>query len=129
MGGSLSVFEGCPDTTYQLYDMLFTNLFVPNAFIPSNSNQDIREFKPIGINLKSYRIEVYSVWGNLVFQSNRLENGSPADGWDGTYKGEELPTGSFVWRISAVFKDDTHWKGSDNGDGNSNTSGTITLIR
>ena len=119
----------CPDTTYQIYDLLFTNLFVPNAFVPSNSNPELQTFKPIGINLKSYHLEVYSAWGNLVFQSTQLDNGAPAEGWDGKYKNNELPTGSYVWRISAVFEDGSIWKGTDNGDGNTATSGTITLIR
>jgi hypothetical protein len=120
---------GCPDTTYQLYELLFTNLFVPNAFVPSNTNTELNNFKPIGINLKSYRLEVYSTWGNLVFQSTRLDNGSPSEGWDGTFENKELPTGSYIWRISAVFEDGEHWKGTDNGDGNTGTSGTVTLIR
>jgi PKD repeat protein len=119
----------CPDTTYQVYDLLFTNLFVPNAFVPSNSNPELRTFKPIGINLKSYRLEVYSAWGNLVFESTALDNGAPAEGWDGTYENKALPTGSYIWRISALFEDGKHWKGTDNGDGNTATSGTVTLIR
>ena len=120
---------GCPDTTYQDYELLFTNLFVPNAFVPSNVNKELNIFKPLGINLKSYQIEVYSAWGNLVFQSTLLEDGAPKEGWDGTFEGKELPTGSFIWRISAVFENGEHWKGSDNGDGNTSTSGTVTLIR
>jgi gliding motility-associated-like protein len=119
----------CPDTVYQMYDLLFTNLFVPNAFLPSNSDPELQTFKPIGINLKQYEIEVYSSWGNLVFESSRLEDGAPAEGWDGTYEGEALPTGSYIWRISAMFEDDTYWKGTDNGDGNTDTNGTVTLIR
>ncbi|MBC8321504.1 MAG: PKD domain-containing protein, partial [Bacteroidetes bacterium] len=119
----------CPDTTYQIYDLLFTNLFVPNAFVPSNSNPELQTFKPIGINLQSYRLEVYSAWGNLVFESTSLDNGAPAVGWDGTYENEALPTGSYIWRISAVFEDGTIWKGTDNGDGNTATSGTVALIR
>jgi len=120
----------CPDTTYRIYDLLFTNLFVPNAFVPSDFNSELRTFKPIGINLKHYKIEVYSTWGNLVFESTKLNNnGSPAEGWDGTYKNKDLPTGSYIWRISAVFKNDRIWKGTNNGDGNTATSGTVTLIR
>ncbi|MAE07821.1 MAG: hypothetical protein CL661_03550, partial [Bacteroidetes bacterium] len=92
-------------------------------------NPELRTFKPIGINLKSYRLEVYSAWGNLVFWSATLDNGAPAEGWDGTYENEALPTGSYIWRISAVFEDGTIWKGTDNGDGNTATSGTVTLIR
>lgn len=120
---------GCPDTTYQLYDVLFTNLFVPNAFIPAGTNADLRVFKPVGINIKSYKLEVYSAWGNLIFESTKLDNGQPAEGWDGTYKGELLPTGSYIWRISAIFENNKPWKGSNNGDGNTSTSGTVTLIR
>ncbi len=119
----------CPDTIYQIYDLLFTNLFVPNAFIPANANPELQTFKPIGINLLSYRLEVYSAWGNLVFESTALDNGAPAEGWDGTYENKALPTGSYIWRISAVFEDGSFWKGTDNGDGNTATSGTVTLIR
>jgi len=120
---------GCPDTSQYNYEVLYTNLFVPNAFVPGSDNQELQFFKPVGINLSSYKLEVYSAWGNLVFESTRIENGSPSESWDGSYNGEDLPTGSFMWRISAVFKDGSIWKGSDNGDGNSATSGTVTLIR
>ena len=120
---------GCPDTSYQIHNVLFTNLFVPNAFVPSNSNPELQIFKPVGVNLKNYKIEVYSAWGNLVFESTKLTDGSPAEGWDGTYKGKELPTGSYIWHISAIFKNGAVWKGTDNGDGNTATSGTVTLIR
>jgi PKD repeat protein len=120
---------GCPDTTYQIYDLLFTNLFVPNAFLPSGGNVELQTFKPTGINIKRYHIEIYSTWGNLVFESTKLTDGAPAEGWDGTYKGEPLPTGSFIWRITAEFEDGTYWQGSDNGDGNTQTNGTVTLIR
>jgi PKD repeat protein len=120
---------GCPDTTFKLYELLFTNLFVPNAFIPSSSNPELRFFKPIGINLTKYQIDIFSPWGNLVFHSTDIVDGAPAEEWDGTYRGEPLPTGSYIWQISAEFQNGTIWKGSNNGDGNTNPNGTVTLIR
>ncbi len=121
--------QGCPDTTYQVYDLLFTNLFVPNTFVPSSPITDLQTFKPVGINLSRYKLEVYSAWGNLVFETTELIEGVPSEGWDGTYEGEPLPTGSYIWRIEAVFEDGSHWRGTDNGDGNTGTSGTIMLVR
>lgn len=120
---------GCSDTTYQPYDVLFTNLFVPNAFVPSSDIEELQTFKPVGVNLSTYKISIYSAWGNLVFESTKLENGSPAEGWNGRYEGNDLPTGIYLWRIYAIFKDGSKWEGTDNGDGNTNPSGAMTLIR
>ena len=64
-----------------------------------------------------------------MFESRKLKNGSPAEGWNGRRSGEDLPTGSYMWKVSALFKDGTQWEGSDNGDGNITTSGTVALIR
>ena len=119
----------CPDTTIQTYDLLFTKLYVPNAFTPGDDNPAINTFKPVGTNLRRYTLEIYSSWGNLLFKSSKIADGHPAEGWDGTYNNQAMPTGSYIWHITAEFKDGTFWKGSDNGDGNINTSGTLTLIR
>ncbi len=120
---------GCPDTLIYPYELLFTGLYVPNAFSPHADNPNFHTFKPFGINLMEYKLEVFSSWGNLIFSSTRLENGQPAEGWDGTYKEKEMPTGTYIWRIRARFTDGTYWEGSDNGDGHVEANGTVTLIQ
>ncbi len=120
---------GCPDTISKIYEVLFTNLFVPNAFSPSDIHSELRIFKPVGINLMRYKLQIHSSWGGIVYESTKLENGAPKEGWDGRFRGKDLPTGSYVWKIEAMFEDGTIWKGSNNGDGNINTSGTVILIR
>jgi gliding motility-associated-like protein len=120
----------CTDTTYYKYDMLFKGLYIPNAFSPTNSNMAVRLFKPVGKNLKHYNIQVYSTWGHLLWESSQLDpEGRPVEGWDGTYNGVMMPQGTYMWKATAVFIDDTIWEGSDIGKGEYKTIGTVSLVR
>ncbi len=122
----------CSDTTYYEYKLLFKGLYVPNAFSPTNSNLSVRLFQPIGMNIKQgqYHVTVFDVWGHQVWESTKIDdNGRPVEGWDGTFEGNLMPQGNYIWKISATFVDDTPWTGSDIGQGESKTMGTVTLIR
>ncbi|HTX87710.1 MAG TPA: PKD domain-containing protein, partial [Bacteroidales bacterium] len=120
----------CTDTTYYKYEMLFKGLFIPNAFSPESPYEGVRLFKPVGVNLKEYHIQVWDNWGHLLWESDKLDlYGRPAEGWDGTYKGQPMPEGTYAWKVVAVFSDDTIWQGSDNGKSEPSTIGTVTLIR
>ncbi|HTX88825.1 MAG TPA: PKD domain-containing protein, partial [Bacteroidales bacterium] len=122
----------CSDTTYFKYEVLFKGLYIPNAFAPTSTNLAVRYFKPIGVNLKSFHIEVYDVWGHLVWESSDLDSqGRPLGQWNGDLNnnGEVCPMGTYMWKATATFIDDTIWEGSDIGKGSTATSGTVTLIR
>lgn len=121
--------RNCSDTSSLEYEVFLKGLYIPNAFAPLSPNPDIRFFKPKGYNLKQYRIEVYSAWGNLVWSSNSLDSeGRPLESWDGYYNDKLLPQGTYIWKVSAVFGDNTIWEGSDIGDGNTKNYGSVTLI-
>ena len=64
----------------------------------------------------------------MLWESTRLENGSPAEGWDGVYRGKIVPQGSYVWKINAVFIDGEVWDGQDFSNGNRGNSGTVMVI-
>lgn len=120
----------CADTMILDHQILFKGLYVPNAFIPGSDEPGLNTFIPIGTNLKLYEIEIYSMWGNLLWQSSSLdENGSPKEGWDGTYKDELMPAATYIWKIRATFRDNTVWPGMGDGEGNFSKSGIISLIR
>ncbi len=127
---SLNDFE-CADTATHLYDLYFKGLYIPTAFVPSSTNESLKFFKPIGVNLQSFNIEVYSTWGQMVWQSSALDiNGRPTESWDGMYNGSNSPSGAYMWKASGVFKDGTIWNGNDlNNTGSGSTSGTVLLIR
>jgi PKD repeat protein len=122
---------GCADSTFYRYDMLFKGLYVPNAFAPESNIQGVNLFKPVGVNLKEYQVEVYDPWGQLLWQSSLLDSyGRPVEGWNGRNANNVLyQSGTYVWKIHAVFIDGTTWEGSDIGKGKYGTVGTVTLIR
>ena len=69
---------------------------IPNAFTP---NEDGINDLWLIENIESYpvnNIVVYNRWGQKLFEA---PDGS-FKGWDGKYKGKELPTGSYIYIIS-----------------------------
>ncbi len=68
-------------------------VYAPNAFTPNGDGiNDFFEVK--GAGLEKYKLQVYSRWGELMFESNDL-----SVQWDGTYKGVPVPGGTYVYHI------------------------------
>ncbi len=130
----VSVSEnGCHDTATITYEMIFKGLWVPNAFAPGGTIQATRYWKPVGVNLASYNVEVYNSYGALLWKSSKLdEKGAPAEGWDGTYNEKICQQDVYVWKIQAIFRDGSVWYNQDVGEHKGLSEpvwGTITLIR
>lgn len=123
----------CSDTSQVIYKFMVKGLFIPNAFSPENPHTEVQLFKPVGINLKEYLIQVYDRFGNLLWYSSKLDDqGRPVEGWNGRYNGVLLPEGVYVWKAEAVFKDGVIWNSHDVGSYENlknTTKGTVTLIR
>jgi PKD repeat protein len=119
----------CSDTTTYKYELLFKGLYIPNAFAPLTINIGTRYFTPIGVGLKQFNIQVFDVWGHLLWESNELDaKGRPQGHWDGIYNGKLLPQGTYMWKASGIFSDGTIWEGSDIDKGSVSTCGTVTLL-
>jgi gliding motility-associated-like protein len=84
---------GCvfTDSTYAqvLQDMVLPNIFTPN----NDKDNDIWELKVFEV-FADIEVSIYNRWGELVFFSKGYK-----EPFDGTYKGEKLPTGSYVYAI------------------------------
>lgn len=106
-------------------------LFVPNAFLPDNTDNLPRTFLPVGIGLKEYTLMIFDLWGNLIWSNAELDTfDKPKSGWDGNDKhGKPLPTDTYIWRIKAVFKGNKPWKGMKMPNGSYHTEGPLTIIR
>jgi hypothetical protein len=120
---------GCEDTArFTLYADLVAELFVPNAMSPEEFGE-AGLFLPKGTGIAQYHLWIFDKWGNQLWETRELVDGSPAEGWDGRYNGELVPQGAYVWRIEAVFKDGMAWEGIEAGDGRlKSTAGTVTVL-
>jgi len=81
-------------------------LFIPNVFTPNGDNvNDI--FFPFGspsiANVRT--MALYDRWGELVFQNDNFSPDSPTNGWDGTFKGQDMDAGVFVYYMEVEFID------------------------
>ncbi len=68
---------------------------IPNAFTPNKDGKN-DTFKPlIPAPLKNYQIQILNRWGLQLFVTKNI-----TQGWDGTYKLTEQPTGAYVYLIT-----------------------------
>ena len=73
------------------------NVFIPNTFSPNGDGVN-EMFYPRGtglFNIKSAKI--FNRWGELVFESQHMKPNDASGGWNGTFKGKQLPGDVFVY--------------------------------
>lgn len=88
-------------------------VFVPNAINLSGVNQI---FKPVGEGIYAdfYRLAIYNRLGQLLFETADF-----SQGWDGTFEGDYVPEGVYVYDLSITTgPGETYRK-----------QGTVTVIR
>lgn len=90
-------------------------LFIPTAFAPADTREEVNRFQPKGIGLSSYKMQIYDMWGTCVWTSTKLDNGRPAEYWDGTIDGAPAEKATYIWKVSAIFLDGSVWNGKSGG--------------
>ena len=123
--------KGCKDTiNYPLGVDYNGQLYTPNVFAPETGIGEAAIWKPKGLSMKEYHVEVFSTYGQLLWESTALENGQPSEGWDGRFKGTIMPQDIYVWKIRAIFIDGKAWEGmKDPKTGKKSIMGSVLLLR
>jgi gliding motility-associated-like protein len=81
-----------------------STLYIPNAFTPNEDKlNDL--FLILGTNITEFKILIYNRWGELLFESTDITKG-----WDGTYNGENVGNGIYVYSLKAKGIDDKTYK-------------------
>ena len=89
------------------------DVFLPNAFTPNQDNENDVLFVR-GRNVEKLLLKIYDRWGELVFETNQQNIG-----WDGTFKGELVDPGVFVYYMDITCVDGQEYF----------KKGNITVIR
>jgi PKD repeat protein len=125
--------NGCKDTITKILAIDFDGaVYTPNVFAPDlgDGTTESKVFKPKGVDLQEYHVQVFSTYGQLLWESTKLQDGSPVEAWDGTYKGQLMPQDVYVWKIRAIFKSGRAWEGMlDETTGRKTTMGSVLLLR
>ncbi len=88
-------------------------IYVPNAFTPcdlagncDNENDYFTIFSnyPCVEEVKS--MEIFDRWGTLVFKKENFPHNIEREGWDGTFKGEPMPSGDYKTLIQVQQLDE-----------------------
>jgi len=79
-------------------DTVANNIIIPKFFKPDKNGADkVFYIQSLDSSLiKSIKIQIFDRWGKMVFETNNIKQG-----WDGKYKGEPLPDGTYPYSISA----------------------------
>ena len=80
-------------------------VFVPTGFTPNGDGQNDFLIVHGASNITIQSFTLFDRWGETVFESNELTPNNPKNTWDGTFKGQALNTGVYVWIMEATFPD------------------------
>jgi len=104
------------DTVTIFVNEVCGSVYVPTAFSPNGDGENDMLFVRGGC-ITDLDFIVYDRWGNKIFETQDQNIG-----WDGTYKGQPMNTGTYVYYLQAVT--------SKNGvPGNVTKKGNVTLVR
>jgi len=77
------------------------NVYIPNSFSPNADGINdtfLPVFSPYGLDAKTYQMQIFNRWGEMVFKTN-----NPLQGWDGTMNNNSAQTlkqDSYLFKIT-----------------------------
>ena len=83
-----------------------SDVFVPTAFSPNADGSNDRFTIFAGSSVEQVlKFHIFDRWGNQLYQNGPLAANDPLLGWDGTYRGQEMNTGVYVYFIEIQMVD------------------------
>lgn len=94
-------------------------VLVPTGFTPNNdgANDKLLVHGKSGTQVSMFR--VFDRWGEMMWEAGGFMVNDPDIGWNGEFKGQEMPAGVYVWHMNVIFQDGRE----------ESMAGSFTLIR
>ncbi|OQP56652.1 gliding motility-associated C-terminal domain-containing protein [Niastella populi] len=97
---------GCEDTAVRQFMMVLPDkvLIIPNVFSPNgDGTNDTWEIAGLR-NVANCSVEIFNRYGQQVYNSHGYSNP-----WDGSWKGKQVPVGTFYYVIKTVSRNYSGW--------------------
>lgn len=76
---------------------------VPTGFSPNNDNENdlllVHTRKPVKVRY----FKVFDRWGELLYEAVDYDNTNTKIGWDGTFRGSNMPSGTYIWLVEVEY--------------------------
>ena len=84
-------------------------IYVPNVIYPASSSGTNQTFLIFaGLSVREIEsLEIFDRWGNQLYSNRNFQPNDESQGWNGTFRGQVVEPGVFVWVAKVVFKDGT----------------------
>jgi hypothetical protein len=99
---TLYTAEGCSaSASTQIWVRPNLDIYAPNVIKPDDPQNPQNAYFTLfttktGVD-KIIQLQVYDRWGSQIWAKQNFQPNDPTEGWDGSYQGEALNPGVFVW--------------------------------
>ncbi len=96
---TVSNAQGCTASDTVSVNLLCSEsrIYIPGAFSPNNDGlNDLFIIKGQGIRMVNHLV-IFNRFGTVIFERNNFQPGDINAAWDGSYKGKQVPAGSYVY--------------------------------
>lgn len=98
--------RGCEAKDHiQLHVKKERSVFVPTAFTPNADGMNDLLLVHGRSDTAVKVFQVFDRWGELLFQMMDGKVNDQAFGWDGYFKGKQMPGGVYIWHLEVIYHD------------------------
>ncbi len=104
--------KGCTgEDLVNIFVKKFTSIQVPSGFAPGLGGNSLNDALHVHGNSKLVKsislFRIYDRWGEVLYEASGFGINDTTVGWDGTFKGKDMPPGVYAWYLEVEFVDES----------------------